>query len=144
MLLAAMVAMCACNDPQKLDVDQAVAAVDAHAEEFARFGRWARRVLVSRAAFRGDAALREALFAPLRRKGAAARAWVVLPGSREVLRLGERDPATPPDVDWTTVRHPRLGPVRVASWTGGDCARGCVLISRRLPSDAEIVVAFRR
>lgn len=85
------------------------AALEPYLDEVAAYDRWARRLGLADAAFRSEAALREAAFAPLRRERRVAAAWLQRRGpDARTLRHPEDAPALPED-GWVRVVTEDLG-----------------------------------
>lgn len=102
----------------------------------------------------GPSALSEAVFAPLRLDRRVRGAWVRW-GSQATDRLAYPPRAEPPDdLPWVSVRHARLGGLRVAltvrcpgSRERGDAPPGCVWVSRQTSHGSSreltVMVAYR-
>lgn len=110
--LVLALAMPGCEDDARLEEAEAARRVAEHGQRFAALDRWARRLFAAEQVPRGRAALEETLFAPVRRQAELVAAWVKRP-EREPLYLGVLD-APPEDASYRTVRHERLGELRVA------------------------------
>ncbi len=86
-------------------------AIEPYLEEHARFDRWARRLSLGDGAFRSQAALQEAAFAPLRERGRARAGWLVREGpDAQELRYPEGAPPLP-EAGWVRVRTDEHGEV---------------------------------
>ncbi|MFK7989692.1 MAG: hypothetical protein AB8I08_26980 [Sandaracinaceae bacterium] len=80
-------------------------------DEVARYDRWARRLSLAGAAFRSEAALEEAAFAPLRDRSRVRAAWLDRQGpDARSLSYPEHAPV-PPTAGWVTVQTRDLGEV---------------------------------
>lgn len=138
---AALAALAACDGHgDHDDLAAAIATVSPHAPRFLSFEQWAARAC-SVADPRADARrLAETLFAPLRNDHRVVAAWVRL--DAKAAGVISFPPASPlPNVpQWTDVRSPTLGWIRVASFDqcplkGPDLrvegeSPPCVLVSR--------------
>jgi hypothetical protein len=109
----------------------AFAAASNHFAAYARFERWALRSVDSDVRMDGEAALREMLFAPLRRDHAVA--WAEVTSERN-LALTYRTPLSDAALRFVPIDAPSLGRVQIA--TCETCkkqdgtARACVQIER--------------
>ena len=125
-------------------------AVEAHAEDFARYDRWARRLGLADSAFRSEEALAEAAFAPIRRDRDIAAVWLVREGpDARALRHPEDAPDLPGG-GWVTVVTEPLGPLEAqqTSLTVGGEARDAILVRRSRPTQGDatlhVTIAFAR
>ncbi|MGF1468094.1 MAG: hypothetical protein ACFCGT_18380 [Sandaracinaceae bacterium] len=124
------------------------ALAEPHLAEMASFDRWARRLGLGDGAFSSEDAMREAAFAPLRRRGRAVAAWVHREGV-DGLRLAYPDPSLElPRSGWVRVRTDELGELRVAEHPL-DLPAGAgpwLLLARTRPAPGEatlrVVLAF--
>ncbi len=113
-----------------------------HFAAFEEFDGWARRSLTT-SITRSDAALEEALFAPVRRDRTIAGIWVERTRVAEMslgLRFEER-----PRVALATIRDELMGELQIAQGVIGEDK--VVFIARKResgPSFVEVVVAFVR
>ena len=131
-------------------IAEVVSASSAHFESFARFERWATRMLGSDVRLQGPLALREATFAPLRSDPDVL--WAeVRESERQLLQYPKPEP-TPAEAKlrFVTVEAPAVGRLSVAL---SDACRApnaravpCVVIARPEGEGEghEVRVAFRR
>ena len=139
------------------ELGAATEAAEPHLQSFARFDHWARRATQIDSVLRDRDALNEAAFAPIRHTRAIVAAWIELKRRHGLMLALPDKTALPEDPGWVAIRHPRLGPLRVAHslhcpvrvprWWRGDVDGPCVLISRRerqgLSNSVVVTVAFR-
>ena len=143
----ALLALGACSsEPRISDV---VTASAAHFERFARFERWATRMVGSDVRLQGSQALREATFAPLRREPDVL--WAEVRASeRQLLQYPKPDAsAAVAQLRFVNVDAP-VGRLSVALSDACRAANAqpvaCVIIARPRGEGAahEVRVAFRR
>lgn len=91
------------------------AAIEPHLAEIAEYDRWARRVGLADPAFRSEAALEEAAFAPLRRSSRVRAAWLTREGP-----------------DPRDLRHPRDAPSLPGAWSRVQSQLGPLDVQRTL------------
>lgn len=107
-----------------------------HLDELARYDRWARRLSLAGAAFRSEAALEEAAFAPLRGRPRVVAAWLdrVGPDARSLV-YPAGTPELPED-GWVTVQTRDLGELRAQhrTWSLGQAPMQTTLIRRSRPA----------
>ena len=124
--------------------DAASSHAQRHLPAFARFERWARRVVAGDGDAREDGALSELLFAPVRNTSEIAGVFVALEGPpARVLALPAR--AVLGGVgEWVSLRDPGLGAIQAAALArcpieGARAALDgpCVLITNRLGQSAQ-------
>lgn len=110
--MLATVACVACARPHA-DAASRQEQAAPYLEEFAGYDRWARRVAGADATFSNEAALREAIFAPLHRNPGRIRAAHVerLGADPRQLRYGARRP--PPADGWRALSVASLGTVEI-------------------------------
>ncbi|HEX4354249.1 MAG TPA: hypothetical protein VHZ95_15075 [Polyangiales bacterium] len=143
-LLALSLTACAQNR-----IGDAVDASKRHFAAFARFESWAERVEQSDVALRGEAALRETMFAPVRSDRAVLWAEV---RAEAGYPLQFPAPLALDDLTFVNVDGAELGPLRVA--VSSDCRvlrrphatdEPCVVIAKRVQgaSEAPLTMAFR-
>lgn len=131
-------------------IAEVVSASAAHFESFARFERWATRMLGSDVRLQGPLALREATFAPLRSDPDVL--WAeVRESERQLLQYPKSEPAaTEAKLRFVTVEAPAVGRLSVAL---SDACRApnaravpCVVIARPEGEGEghEVRVAFKR
>lgn len=134
-----------CSDAPELA--EVVEASADHFASFEHFERWTQRTLSSDVALRGAQALREAVFAPLRRDPSVLWAQV-LPESGPALRYNDPAPDTGAALRFMHVTAPALGRVHVAlcepcQKQRPEPAATCVVIARPpRPGRAGVRVAF--
>jgi hypothetical protein len=126
-------------------VDTALQAASGHFVAFERFERWAERSVGSDVRLQGEPALRETVFAPLRRDHDVVWADVQV-DTRQVLSY--RTPLADAALQFTPIEAPTLGRVQVAlceACADKEQRRECVVIARpagRWP--ARVRMAFCR
>lgn len=109
-----MASLCLSSTPgcsEQPALGSAVAAASAHLAAFERFERWAQRSVDSDVRLRGVQALRETLFAPLRRERSVAWAEVLWDGGQA---LQYRTPLAESALSFVPIEAPALGRVLVA------------------------------
>jgi hypothetical protein len=126
-------------------VASALDAASSHFVAFERFERWAERSVDSDVRLQGEQALRETVFAPLRRDREVVWADVQV-DRRQVLAY--RTPLADAALHFTPIEAPTLGRVQVAkceACADAEHSRDCVVIARpagRAP--ARVRMAFCR
>lgn len=113
-------------------------------DEFARYDRWARRLGLADSAFHSLEGLREAAFAPLRRRPQVVGAWLERLGvDATELRYPDGAPALPEE-GWVRVMLADHGLEEVeaqrSSLTFSSEARAVTLIRRSRPAPGEAVL----
>lgn len=127
------------------------AQIEPFLDEFAGYDRWARRLGLADSAFHSRDGLREAAFAPLRRRRRVVAAWLERVGP-DATHLRHPDGAPrPPEEGWVRVvlREHELDEVmaqrRPLTFSSG--VREVTLIRRSRPAPGEamlrVTVAFR-
>lgn len=133
------------------ELARAIATAQPFASKFEAYETWTLRATSVRPPSRSDGALAETLFAPIRNDPAVLAAWIKLPNRNDDELSFPPKVAKPEAADWTQVRDPLLGRIRVTrheqcpvalpkGWRSG-VAR-CVLIARDrdpAPTDAPII-----
>jgi hypothetical protein len=116
------------------------AAIAPYLDEMAAYDRWARRLGIAEPAFRSEDALREAAFAPLRRRPRVAAAWLEREGpDARTLRYPDDAPALPDD-GWVRVVTDELGELhaqRRRLAIGHAAERELTLVRRSRPAPDE-------
>jgi hypothetical protein len=112
------------------------AALRPHLDAVEAYDGWARRLGLAEGAFRSDASLEEAAFAPLASgRGAAVAAWITLSGPRDLALRWPGDAPGLPEEGWRRARLPTLGPVELRAFEVD--GRAVVLLRRERESVAE-------
>ena len=146
-LACVLVAVSAC-DARPSAARQLQPQIEPFLDEFARYDRWARRLGLADSAFHSREGLREAAFAPLRRRRRVVAAWLerLGPDATE-LRYPDGAPSLP-EGGWVRVVLPEheLHEVEAqrCSLTSSSGARDSTLIrrSRPAPGDATLRVTL--
>lgn len=131
----AAVAACSLACSGSSDAAALQEAVAPHLEEMAAYDRWARRVALADSAFRSEAALEEAAFAPLRGRPAVVAAWLRREGPDPHELTHPRSAPELPEA-WTRVQSSELGPLEVqrATLRIEGVERPCVVVRRSGPA----------
>ncbi|MEC7522408.1 MAG: hypothetical protein VYE22_21150 [Myxococcota bacterium] len=120
-------------------------AVEVHLDDFAAYDRWARRLGLADSAFRSEAALAEAAFAPLRQEEDVIAAWLIREGpDARSLRSPDGAPP-PPGSGWVTIQTEGLGALDAQRAPIGDERATFIRRSRPTQGDAtlHVIVAYR-
>ncbi len=146
----------ACDRPATSDVlSDAITTAQPFASKFAAYETWALRATSVSQPSASNAALTEALFAPIRNDQAVLAAWITLPrNDADELSFPPRVLKPSPEA-WTQVRDPALGWIRVTrhqhcpltlpkGWRSG--TERCVMLTRdpehQPPHTLTITLAF--
>jgi hypothetical protein len=130
MLLALAAESCLVGCSEQPALAPALTAASSHFAAFERFERWALRSVSSDVRLHGDGALRETLFAPLRRDREVL--WADVQWDSDQV-LAYRKPLADAELKFVPIEAPRLGRVMVAlcePCEGAGEGRECVVIER--------------